>query len=164
MSEAPTNIWRVQCEPDEDWGPGVRGERLLERPPGTRLVSAVWELDAGARSPKYHCHHAAEEMLVLLSGEAVLRTPVGERPLHEGDIAHFPVGAAGAHEVINRSSDTVRYLMIAAHSPLDVIEYIDESRIVVYSHADSIIQPAGLFFTHEAPADAEVGSDSPGLD
>lgn len=153
MSETPTNIW-VECSPDEGWEPGVRGERLLERPPGTRLVSAVWELDAGARSPKYHCHHGAEELLVLLSGEAVLRTPTGERPLREGDVAHFPVGAAGAHEVINRSEQTIRYLMVAAHNPLDVIEYVDDSRIVVYSHADSLLQPDGLFFSHEVADDA----------
>jgi hypothetical protein len=37
---APSNVWKFECKPDEDWGPGVRGERLLERPSGTRLVCA----------------------------------------------------------------------------------------------------------------------------
>ncbi len=156
MSEAPSNVWKVELQPDDDWGPGVRGERLLERPPGTRLVSAVWELDAGARSPKYHLHHATEEMLVVLTGTATLRTPAGERNLVEGDVVHFPVGAAGAHQVINRSDGVARYLMIGAHSTLDAIEYVDDSRVIVYSHAASLLQGESLFFTHELPDDREA--------
>ena len=151
---APSNVWRVALKPDEDWGDGVRGERLLERPPGTRLVSAVWELDSGARSPAYHLHHATEEMLVVLSGAATLRAPDGERLLEEGEVVHFPIGARGAHQVINRSEGVVRYLMIGAHSTLDAIEYVDDSKVVVYSHAESLLQGEPLFFSHELSDDS----------
>lgn len=151
--EAPSNVWKVECQPDEEWGTGVRGERLLERPTGTRLVSAVWELDPGARSPAYHVHHATEEMLVVLKGVATLRTPAGEQELEPGEVVHFPVGARGAHQVINRSDGVVRYLMIGAHSTLDAIEYVDDSKIVVYSHADSLLQGEPLFFWHELSAE-----------
>jgi len=150
---APSNIWEAECKPAEEWGPGTRGERLLDRPPGTRLVCAVWELDPGARSPQYHTHHTAEEMLLVLRGEPTLRSPAGERQLTEGEVVHFPVGAAGAHEVQNRSDGVVRYLMIAAHSDVDAIEYIDESRVVVYSLADSALQGKPLFFSHELRSD-----------
>ena len=150
---APSNVWEADCKPDDDWGPGVRGERLLERPLGTRLVCAVWELDPGARSPHYHTHHTAEEMLLVLRGEPTLRSPDGERQLSDGEVVHFPVGAAGAHQVQNRSDGVVRYLMIAAHDPVDAIEYIDESRVVVYSSADSALQGKPLFFSHELPSE-----------
>ena len=150
---APSNVWKVKCQ-GEGWEPGVRGQRLLDRPEGTRLVSAVWELDPGARSPKYHLHHATEEMLLVLKGEPTLRTPAGERQLEEGDVVHFPIGATGAHEVINRSQRPVRYLMIAAHSTFDAIEYIDDSSVVVYSYTDSLLQDGQLFFTHELTDDA----------
>jgi Ser/Thr protein kinase RdoA (MazF antagonist) len=36
---APSNVWTVECR-GEGWPEGVRGERLLDRPPGTRLVAA----------------------------------------------------------------------------------------------------------------------------
>ena len=147
---APSNVWKVELESaPEEWGEGVRGMRLLDRSARPRLVSAVWELDPGARSPQYHTHHAAEEMLVVLRGEPSLRTPNGERLLAEGDVVHFPVGAAGAHQVKNDSSGIVRYLMIGAHNPFDAVEYIDESRVVVYSAADSALQGSPLFFSHE---------------
>jgi uncharacterized cupin superfamily protein len=144
----PSNAWRAECAPAADWPEGVRGERLLERPPGTRLVSAVWELDPGAASPHYHAHHATEELLLVLRGEPTLRTAEEERQLSEGDVVHFPTGAAGAHQVLNRSTEVVRYLMVAAHGTLDLIEYVDESTVVAYSNADSPIQGRPLFFSH----------------
>ncbi|MBV8258153.1 MAG: cupin domain-containing protein [Actinobacteria bacterium] len=145
---APTNAFRAECD-GEGWPEGVRGARLLERPPGTKLVSAVWELDPGAESPQYHLHHATEELLLVVAGTATLKTPEGERMLEPGEVVHFPLGAPGAHKVLNRSDAPVRYLMIAAHSRLDVIEYLDTNEVVVYSHEPSILAEDPIFFRHE---------------
>lgn len=146
----PSNVWDAELEsaPDE-WGEGVRGARLLDRSARPRLVGAVWELDPGARSPQYHAHHTAEEMLLVLRGTPMLRTPDGERGLSEGEVVHFPPGATGAHQVRNDSPQVVRYLMIGAHNPFDAVEYIDEARVVVYSAADSALQGEPLFFSHD---------------
>ncbi|HET7573203.1 MAG TPA: cupin domain-containing protein [Gaiellaceae bacterium] len=154
--DAPTNAYDADCS-GEGWPEGVRGVRLLERPRGTRLVSAVWELDPGAAAPHYHLHHATEELLVVLRGTATLRTPDGERTLPEGEVAHFPRGAAGAHQVLNRSGQTLRYLMVAAHSTLDVVEYVDEGTAVVYSHAASFLGERGLHFEHSVRGSTGTG-------
>ena len=77
-----------------------------------------------------------------------MRTPEGERQLQEGDVVHFPVGATGAHQVLTHSTGAVRYLMVGAHSTLDIIEYVDESKVVAYSHADSLLGEP-LFFSHQ---------------
>ena len=38
--------------------------------------------------------------------------------------------------------------MVGAHSTLDIIEYVDDSKVVAYSNADSLLgQP--LFFSHQ---------------
>jgi uncharacterized cupin superfamily protein len=146
----PSNVWKVECAPGDDWPDGVRAARLLDRSRRPRLVSATWELDPGASSPHYHLHHATEELLVLLAGRATLRTPEGERPLEPGDVVHFPAGATGAHQVLNRSDEVVRYLMVAAHGAVDAVEYVDEQRVVVYSHRPSLVQDGTLFFSHDA--------------
>jgi uncharacterized cupin superfamily protein len=153
---APSNVWSVECspgDPADPWPEGVRATRLLDRPSGTRLVSGVWELDPGAASPAYHLHHATEELLLVLRGEPTLRTPDGERRLREGDVVHFPIGASGAHQVLNRSAGVVRYLMVGAHGALDIIEYVDDSKVVTYSNADSLLQDE-LFFWHQFTDDA----------
>jgi uncharacterized cupin superfamily protein len=41
--------------------------------------------------------------MLMLDGEAVLRTPDGERTVGPGEVVDFPRGAASAHQVINRS-------------------------------------------------------------
>ncbi len=148
MSE-PSNIWSVRCEALDPDDPGVRGARLLERPEGTRLVSAVWELDPGVTGPHYHLHHATEELLVVVEGSLTLRTPQGERGLERGDVVHFPVGAAGAHQVINHSDAVARYLMVAAHSIMDAVEFVDDGQVIVYSQEPSLVQEGSLFFTHD---------------
>jgi hypothetical protein len=48
-----------------------------------------------------------------------------------------------------RGERLVRYLMVAAHSNLDLIEYVDEAKVVAYSSADSLLQGEPLFFWHE---------------
>jgi uncharacterized cupin superfamily protein len=146
---APDNAWNSELDAI---GEGVRGARLLERPQGTHLVSAVWELDPGAASGPYHVHHATEELLLVLDGSATLRTPDGERELSRGDVVHFAVGASGAHQVLNRSDAPVRYLMVAAHTNTDVIEYVDQEQVVVYSKSPSLLQSEGLFLTHDLPS------------
>jgi uncharacterized cupin superfamily protein len=147
---APSNVWGELSTIDD----GIRGERLLERPPGTRLVSAVWELAPGATSGPYHLHHGTEELLLVLEGTPTLRAADGERTLSAGDVVHFPPGADGAHQLSNRSEQKVRYLMAAAHTGLDAIEYLDEGRVVVYSRRPSRLQEEGLFFSHELSSDS----------
>jgi uncharacterized cupin superfamily protein len=147
---APTNVWEQELETIAD---GVKGARLLERPSGTRLVSAVWELEPGGSSGPYHAHHATEELLLVLDGSPTLRTPDDERELKRGEVVHFPVGADGAHQVLNRSEAPARYLMVAAHTGADAIEYVDERQVVVYSNAPSLVQVEGLFFTHDLQAE-----------
>lgn len=145
----PSNVWVELGVVDDD--EGVRGERLLERAPEERLRAAVWELDPGKASGQYHIHHATEELLIVLRGRPTIRTPVGERQLEEGDVVHFPTGPAGAHQVVNRSGDVVRFLMTASHSVdrLDVIEYLDDSQVVVWTAVESPQQGRPLFFVHE---------------
>ena len=153
---APSNVW-VDCspgDPSDPWPKGVRGERLLERPRGTRLVCAVWELDPDVSSPHYHLHHATEELLLVLRGQPTLRTPEGERPLEEGEVVHFPIGKAGAHQVVNGSATTIRYLMVAAHSGLDIIEYVDDGKVIAYSYAESLLAGGEpLFLEHRLTQD-----------
>jgi uncharacterized cupin superfamily protein len=145
---AATNVWDVAWE-QGGLGDGVRGERLLDRAPETKLRSAVWELEPGASSGDYHLHHATEELIVVLRGTVTLRTPDGERDLPEGEVAHFPTGPVGAHQVLNRSGEPVRYIMVASHIPLDVIEYPDERKVLVWTAAESPQQGKPLFVVHE---------------
>jgi uncharacterized cupin superfamily protein len=129
--EFATNVWAEL----DDLGDGVHGTRL-ERVRGDTLAAAVWELDPSA-SVEYHFHHGTKELLLVLRGRLTLRTHAGERDLGEGDAVPFRRGRDGAHGTVNRSSEPVRYVMVAEHGPLDVIEYPERGTIGIYGRAPS---------------------------
>ncbi len=43
--------------------------------------------------------------------------------------------------------------MVGTHGALDIIEYVDDSKVVAYSNADSLLQDE-LFFWHQFTDDA----------
>ena len=129
--EFATNVW-VELE---EFGDGVRGRRL-ERVRGETLAASVWELDPGA-DVDYHFHHGTKELLLVLRGRLTLRTHEGERELREGDVVTFARGRDGAHGTVNRSDEAVRYVIVAEHGPLDVIEYPDQGTIGIYGRSTS---------------------------
>jgi uncharacterized cupin superfamily protein len=97
---------------------------------GAELIGgSVYELESGSRLWPYHTHHANEEWLIVVQGSPTLRTPEGEQTLREGDIACFPRGRQGAHQVINRSETAVRLLMLSTMSAPDIVEYLDSGKI-----------------------------------
>jgi uncharacterized cupin superfamily protein len=117
-------------------GDGVRGKRLV-RALGRGLAAAVWELAPGSDSVPYHFHHGTEEYLIVLEGAPTLRTPEGERKLAAGSVAYFPTGPGGAHTVLNRGSEPVRYVMVAAHATPDIVEYPDEGTFAAMAKTSS---------------------------
>jgi uncharacterized cupin superfamily protein len=115
---------------------GIGGRRLV-REQGRPLAAAVWELEPGSDGVPYHFHHGTEEYLIVLRGTATLRTPDGERELPAGSVAHFYPGPDGAHTVLNRSGEPVRYVMVGAHTTPDIVEYPDEGAFAAMAKTPS---------------------------
>lgn len=142
------NVWAELA----DFGDGVSGMRL-RRTEGQSLVTAVWELAPGSDGVDYHFHHGTHELLVVLRGRPTLRTPEGERQLEEGDVVAFPPGPEGAHTVLNRTDEPARYLMAAAHTSPDIIEYLDTGTFAAVAKTSS--QRGEPFFVRLPLPDAD---------
>jgi uncharacterized cupin superfamily protein len=134
MSETG-NVWSDEgwYESDEEWAAGK--SRWLPR--GDQLGATVYEIAPERASGLYHFHHGAEELLVVLRGSPTLREPAGERVLEEGDVVHFPVGPDGAHQLLNRSAEPVRYLMVSTRPSPEAVEYPDSRQISVMAFTES---------------------------
>jgi uncharacterized cupin superfamily protein len=107
----------------------LRGSRVGAAAGASGLGLGVFELAPGKRNLPYHAHFGIEELLVVLRGRPTLRTPEGERELAEGEVVAFPAGRAGTHQLINATSEPVRYLMASTTAGADVIEYPDSGKI-----------------------------------
>jgi uncharacterized cupin superfamily protein len=129
-----SNVWSDDWDATDDWSGGGAASKALPRGPG--LGATVYELDPGD-SVVYHFHHGMEELLVVLRGRPMLRTPEGERELDEGESVYFPVGPDGAHGTRNDTDEPVRYLMVSTRPSPEVAEYPDLRKITAQAFTGS---------------------------
>lgn len=61
-------------------------------------------LEPGGVSSQRHWHEDEDELVIMLSGEAVLIEDQGETLLRPGDCAAFPKGVPNGHHLVNRGS------------------------------------------------------------
>lgn len=108
----------------------LRASRVGAAAGGRQLGAALYELEPAAAISPMHVHHANEEMLVVLSGVATVRTPDGEHELAPGELRAFPAGPSGAHRVENRSDTPTRVLMFSTMVSPDVVEHPDSEKIL----------------------------------
>jgi len=102
-------------------------------PPGHDLGMRLYELPPGQTQVVYHFHHGNEEALLVLRGRPTLRTPEGERELAPGDVAFFPKGPDGAHQIVNRSDEPALYVIAANHVSPEVVEHVDSGKVLAMS-------------------------------
>jgi uncharacterized cupin superfamily protein len=83
-------------------------------------------LKPGAWSSQRHWHTLEDELVVVLSGEAVLVDDDGEHVLRAGDCAAFPAGDRNGHHLQNRSeADCVFVAVSSGDAEADGGEYSD---------------------------------------
>lgn len=89
------------------------------------------QLNPGQYSTPYHFHRYAEELFMIISGSATLRTPHGLEIVNGGDMIFFEKGETGAHQLYNHTTDTCIYLDIRTYLGYDVAEYPDSNKILL---------------------------------
>ena len=147
--------------------PGFTWDRiqLARRLGGEKLGASVFELPPGQKSFPYHFHHANEELLLVLTGEVVLRTPDGEQTMGPGDAELFRVGKGGAHQLINMTDEPARYIMFSTMIEPEIAVYPDSGNVGVFAgRAPGAAGQATLwrFLDGDAERDYFHGEDGPG--
>ncbi len=109
---------------------GFRALRaLLARQAGAQQLGlSLWELPPGEAAYPYHFHLCLEELIVVLRGTPSLRTPDGWRELGDGEVVSFAAGEAGAHQLVNWTEQTVRFLAFSGGGP-DAVIYPDAGKL-----------------------------------
>jgi uncharacterized cupin superfamily protein len=69
-------------------------------------------LKPGAWSSQRHWHDGEDEMVIMLSGEAVLIEDDGETVLRSGDVAAWPKGSTNGHHIVNHSDGDCCFVAI----------------------------------------------------
>ena len=89
------------------------------------------QLNPDQFSAPYHFHRYAEELFMVISGSATLRTPNGLETVSNGDLIFFEKGESGAHQLYNHTADPCVYLDIRTYIGYDIAEYPDSDKILL---------------------------------
>lgn len=117
--------------------PGWRSQAVSvsRRIGGELLGASMYELEPGSRLFPYHTHYANEEWLLVVRGQPTLRTTDGEQELQAGDVAAFPRGDAGLHQLINGTPEPVRVLMLSTKLVPELVSYPDSDKLGAHDAA-----------------------------
>ena len=103
-----------------------RWYRRLAPPAGlTQFGASHVVLKPGAWSSQRHWHDGQDEMVIMLSGEAVLVEDDGRTVLRAGDIAAWPKGNTNGHHLINESDADCVFVALSGRNPDDRGGYSD---------------------------------------
>ena len=89
------------------------------------------QLNPEQYSAAYHFHRFGEELFMITSGSATLRTPKGLEIVNAGDLIFFEKGETGAHQLYNHTTEACIYLDIRTYIGYDVCEYPDSDKILL---------------------------------
>ena len=129
----------VVSEKELEWGESSHGEtfgyrrKSLSLPTGgEKLGCSLYEVEPGRSAWPFHYHMANEEGIYVLEGSGTLRLGKAEVSISKGDYVTFPATRQeGAHQLVNTSDSTLRYLCSSTMVEPDVTVYPDSGKIGV---------------------------------
>jgi uncharacterized cupin superfamily protein len=147
-------------EPRSHPGFACRRARLGHQLATERVGLSLWDLPPGEAAYPYHFHLGEEEVLIVLEGTPHLRTPDSWSLLPEGEVVAFPIGERGAHQLQNRTGETVRFLAVSTHGMPEITVYPDEDKI---GFGERLPRGGGLraFFRAGDAVDYDLGLEPP---
>jgi uncharacterized cupin superfamily protein len=92
-----------------------RWQRAIGQTAGLKELGARHVvLNPGAWSSQRHWHEGEDELLVMLSGRAMLIEDEGETEVGPGDILAWPAGVRNGHHLVNRGSEPCSFVCVSA--------------------------------------------------
>jgi uncharacterized cupin superfamily protein len=113
-----------------------KSDKLGEQADSRKMYFDFMSLDKGKFSYPYHFHRNTEELFVIISGRAVLRSPNGFQNVGPGDVIFMEMGEAGAHQLFNDQDEPCVYLDIRLRVDPDVVEYPDSGKLAILPNLD----------------------------
>ena len=153
--------------PEWETPPGmpIKGVRLGAAAGAQELGATLYELPPGTAVSPYHLHYGNEELLIVLSGRPMVRTPEGDRRLEPGAVAAFVRGPDGAHRVSNPPGDEpARVLLVSTMNVPDVAVHLSTGAVLAMTEpgAGSVFRGGTDIPVMEALAEAMALDDQRG--
>lgn len=133
MPKPFVNLDDVEFTDIEDNGYYTSRRALFSAGIGARKLGYnLTVLPPGKSQCPFHCHHAEEEMFLILEGEGELRFGAERFHIRQHDVIACPTGGPEvAHQIINTGTRDLRYLALSNIADLEACEYPDSNKVLV---------------------------------
>lgn len=112
-----------------------------------KLGAMLTVVEPGKCAFPFHAHHAIEELFYVIEGRGEYRFGVETYPIKAGDLIAAPTGGSDrAHQIKNSGDKILRYLAVSTMDKMDVVEYPDSEKFMVFSSEDGNPNNAHLRF------------------
>jgi uncharacterized cupin superfamily protein len=99
----------------------------------TDTGATLYEIPPGQAVCPYHYEYGEDEWVLAIQGRPSVRTPEGTEKLEPLDMAFFPKGPDGAHQIRNDTDETVRVLMWSTIVTPSATAYPDSDKVAVWT-------------------------------
>lgn len=147
------NVLEPQFDAEQDRaGFSWRRARVGRQAGAEHLGASLFELPPGQAAFPLHYHRANEELLIVIAGRPTLRTTSAQRELEPGEVVAFPRGEEGTHQIVNRSDQPVRFLIVSEMNAPEIVVYPDSGKIFARDTppGGDPVKDGGSFFTRDA--------------
>lgn len=101
-----------------------------------KLGASIDTVSPGKRSSPYHFHHAQEELFIILDGEGMIRVDGELLSIVAGDVIFIPPGPKYAHQIVNTSSNDLKYISVSTRDYPEICEYPDSEKYAALSEPE----------------------------
>ena len=107
---------------------------------GNKSHISFMKIPPGKYAYPYHYHMGNEETFYIISGNAIVKTPKGEKTLKVGDMIFFPANKRGAHKIYNSSAtEDLIYIDFDTYNDPNICFYPDSNKIGIYGKEGDFI-------------------------
>jgi uncharacterized cupin superfamily protein len=117
--------------------------------------ATLYEIPPGEAICPYHYEYGEEEWVLALDGRPSVRTPAGTEHLEPLEMAFFPKGPDGAHQIRNDSDEPARVLMWSTVLVPTATAYPDSDKVGVWTG----VKPENLIVERSANVDYYRGEN-----
>ena len=126
--------------------------RLRPETDAQQTGASVYELPPGQAVCPYHYEYGEEEWVLVIEGRPSVRTPEGTEQLEPFDVAFFPKGPVGAHQIRNDTDARVRVLMWSTVVYPTATAYPDSDKVGVWTGDKAedliVVRSSGVDYFH----------------
>jgi uncharacterized cupin superfamily protein len=129
------NLSKPDIEYDDTDPEGFRSGMFRFGPQlgATDTGATLYEIPPGQALCPYHYEYGEEEWVLALTGRPSVRTPEGSEQLEPLEMAFFPKGPEGAHQIRNDTDEPVRVLMWSTVLVLTATAYPDSDKVGIWT-------------------------------